>query len=184
MPEPPIMPSTAFVMLTPMLLQSRRPRMYRKLPLKCAGRPHPSGGAKPSVATTPEEQRGAASRAMFDLLPARWRLVAEHHRALRLKGEHAKQHAGGALRIVELDRAARLLRAQPTSQRILGSPDRLVIKRLGDLRKLVAVAEDHPLQRDDFAREQQFGADHQRLCQRRLDVTALAGAQLHHRDEP
>src|SRR6516165_12230641 len=172
MPEPPIMPSTAFVMPTPMLSTASSANVPQ-VTVKVCGKSSPLRCSDSSAATTPEEQRGAGPGAMFDLLAGRRRLMAEHHRALRLKGEHAEQHAGGALRIVELDRAARLLRAQPPSQRLLGSPDRLVIKSLGDFRKLVAVAEDHPLQRDDFAREQQFGANHQRIRQRRFDVAAL-----------
>jgi len=89
--------------------------------------------------------------------------VAEHHGAHRLENQHAEQHAGRGRRIADLDQAARRFRAQPAGKRLLGAPDRLVIKRLRDLRKLIALAEDHALQGDDVAVENKLGADDQRL---------------------
>src|SRR5260370_32805568 len=92
-------------------------------------------------ATAPlQEQRGTGFRARFDLLPGRRLLMAEHHGALRLEGEHAEQHPGRCLCIIEHDETPLLLAAQPIGQRVLGAPDRLLIKSLGDVRKFVPVA--------------------------------------------
>ena len=58
--------------------------------------------------------------------------MAEQHRALRLEHQHAKQHAGGGFRVVNLDQAALALRLQPVGKRVFGPPDRAELERRAD----------------------------------------------------
>src|SRR5215469_9111818 len=66
--------------------------------------------------------------------------VSEHGGAHWLHREHAEQHAGCGIGVVERDRAAFVLRPQPVCERGLGRRDRLVEERLRNLGKLGASA--------------------------------------------
>ena len=98
-----------------------------------------------------QKQRYAFPHACSDVRAGGQRHAAKDRRALRRGCDHPDQDAGGFLDIVEVDKPAPDLMAQPIRQRRGGAGNAAPVKRRRQIGELASLLQDDALKRDDVA---------------------------------
>src|ERR1700738_237027 len=111
---------------------------------------------------TPQEQRCTAARPRFDLRTRRQRQAAEDRGTPRRGSEHAEQHAGGLVDVVERDQPTLLLHPQPIRQGCGSGLNSVGMEHSADIGKPPRLLQHHALKHDHFLVKRKIRTGYQR----------------------